>query len=64
MAGTGAACAGAFKVLRAMVSNWFGDVQSNANVFADALLIHFYRWLCSPKSTLYDPSLHRFVHSE
>jgi hypothetical protein len=55
-------CSSAFKVLRAMVNNWFYDVQHTNNVYADALLIHFYRWLCSPAGLSFDPALHRMVH--
>jgi len=55
-------CLTQFKILKVMISNWFGDVNSSDGVFADQLLVHFYRWLCSPKSLLYDPALHMFVY--
>uniref|UniRef100_A0A2N9H1P4 DNA polymerase epsilon catalytic subunit n=1 Tax=Fagus sylvatica TaxID=28930 RepID=A0A2N9H1P4_FAGSY len=32
------------------------------NVYADAILQHLYRWLCSPQSKLHDPALHRILH--
>ena len=31
------------------------------NVQADQLIQHFYRWLRSPSSQLYDPALHQCV---
>ncbi len=45
-------------------------IDSNSNATAnpnlstpDMLLGHFYRWISSPHSKLYDPCLHRLVHS-
>jgi DNA polymerase epsilon subunit 1 len=37
------------------------DVGVKGSFHADALLIHAYKWLCSPGSLMYDPSLHRTV---
>jgi DNA polymerase epsilon subunit 1 len=38
--------------------------ESNSeNDPADNLLAHFYRWMSSAHSKLYDPSLHRFLHN-
>ena len=47
--GSSSECAAAFKVLKIMVKNWLSDVQNHGNMFADDMLINFYRWLCSPK---------------
>lgn len=40
----------------------FDDLKRTNNVWADAMLSHLYRWLRSPNSILYDPSLHRMIH--
>ena len=60
--GDSAACAHAFRVLRSLVSEWLGEASGRANEHADALLTHFYRWLCAEESKLHDPALHRVVH--
>tara|TARA_B110000208_G_C11798052_1_gene440554 strand:+ start:251 stop:6238 length:5988 start_codon:yes stop_codon:yes gene_type:complete len=56
------ACRDAFKVLRVMITQWLDDVSETGNPYADHLLLHFYRWLCSSRSQLYDPALHAMVH--
>jgi DNA polymerase epsilon subunit 1 len=53
----------AFRILKNCVSNWLQDTLHNQNEMADLLLRHFYRWLRSPSSKLFDGSLHRFVHT-
>lgn len=58
-----ALCSAAFKVLRSMVNAWLRDVTIYKNMFADYQIIHFYRWLRSPQSLLYDPALRRTLHS-
>lgn len=58
-----ALCSAAFKVLRAVVSSWLKDIARDQNVFADFQLVHFYRWLRSPHSLLYDPALRRTLHN-
>eukprot|EP00250_Pteridium_aquilinum_P003833 c14110_g1_i1 orf=789-5363(-) len=55
-------CATAFRVLKQMVQGWVADAVNSGNIFADALLQHLYRWLCSPHSKLHDPALHRVLH--
>ena len=47
----------AFRVLRAMVAAWLRDVSMYKNIYADYQIVHFYRWLRSPSSLLYDPAL-------
>lgn len=54
-------CAPAFRILKQMVQGCVADAVSSGNVFADALLQHIYRWLCSPQSKLHDPALHRVL---
>lgn len=56
------ACRDAFRVLKNCVGNWLSDTLHNQNEDADMLLRHFYRWLRSPSSKLYDGALHRFIH--
>ncbi|XP_044265120.1 DNA polymerase epsilon catalytic subunit 1 isoform X2 [Tribolium madens] len=58
-----ARCAEAFKVLRAMASTWMRDISLYRNVFADFQVVHFYRWLRSPKALLYDPALLRTLQN-
>ncbi|XP_068482990.1 DNA polymerase epsilon catalytic subunit A-like isoform X1 [Phaseolus vulgaris] len=38
------------------------DTVTSGNVYADSILQHLYRWLCSPKSKLHDPTLHQLLH--
>ncbi|CAG9565610.1 unnamed protein product [Danaus chrysippus] len=58
-----AQCSAAFKILRTMVAAWLRDVTHYKNVFADYQISHFYRWLKSPSSLLYDPALRRTLYS-
>ncbi|KAL8140374.1 hypothetical protein V2J09_006395 [Rumex salicifolius] len=55
-------CAPAFHVLKQLVKRCLEDAINSGNVFADAVLQHLYRWLCSPNSKLHDPALHRILH--
>ncbi|KAL3319162.1 hypothetical protein Ciccas_002174 [Cichlidogyrus casuarinus] len=57
------ASAPAFKILRNMVVAWVKDVTQFRSALADEHLIHFYQWLRSPRSLLYDPALHRTLHT-
>ena len=54
------ATAGAFRVLRGLVTAWVADAQ-RGNVYADTLLTQLYRWLSSPHSSLRDGALQRLV---
>ncbi|XP_026333322.1 DNA polymerase epsilon catalytic subunit A [Hyposmocoma kahamanoa] len=58
-----AQCNAAFKVLRTMIAAWLRDVTVNKNVFADFQISHFYRWLKTPTSLLYDPALRRTLYN-
>ncbi|KAJ7642294.1 hypothetical protein B0H17DRAFT_960164 [Mycena rosella] len=52
-----------FGVLRAMVKAWLLDkIESKFNGPANLALDHFWRWISSSASQMYDPSIHRFVH--
>ena len=39
------------------------DVINHNEPQADALLMNAYRWVASDSSLLYDPALHKLVHS-
>jgi len=54
-------CLPALRLLRQMVQIWLQDVHSYTNIFADMQLNHFYRWLQSTKSLLYEPALKRTI---
>ncbi|KAJ7947962.1 DNA polymerase epsilon catalytic subunit [Quillaja saponaria] len=55
-------CAPAFRALKQLIQRCLADAVTSGNVYADAILQHLYRWLCSPQSKLHDPSLHRILH--
>lgn len=42
-----------------MVAAWLRDVSQYKNIYADYQIVHFYRWLRSPSSLLYDPALRK-----
>ncbi|XP_031270603.1 DNA polymerase epsilon catalytic subunit A-like [Pistacia vera] len=56
------ASAPALRVLKQLIQRCLTDAVTSGNVFADAILQHLYRWLCSPHSKLHDPVLHRILH--
>uniref|UniRef100_UPI00358EBC15 DNA polymerase epsilon catalytic subunit A isoform X2 n=1 Tax=Myxine glutinosa TaxID=7769 RepID=UPI00358EBC15 len=58
-----ALCSQAFRFVKGMVAGWVKEVTQYSNVHADNQLIHFYRWLSFPSSLLYEPALHRSLHS-
>ncbi|XP_063895802.1 DNA polymerase epsilon catalytic subunit 1 [Helicoverpa armigera] len=58
-----AQCSAAFKILRTMIASWLRDVTQYKNVFADLQISHFYRWLKTPTSLLYDPALRRTLYN-
>ncbi|KAJ7480111.1 hypothetical protein B0H11DRAFT_1725065 [Mycena galericulata] len=52
-----------FSILRAMVKVWLLDkIESKFDGPANLALDHFWRWISSSASQMYDPSIHRFVH--
>ncbi|KAL3518505.1 hypothetical protein ACH5RR_021094 [Cinchona calisaya] len=55
-------CAPAFRVLKQLIQRCLTDAVTSGNIFADAMLQHLNRWLCSPKSKLHDPALYRMLH--
>uniref|UniRef100_A0A8C4T9X8 DNA polymerase epsilon catalytic subunit n=1 Tax=Erpetoichthys calabaricus TaxID=27687 RepID=A0A8C4T9X8_ERPCA len=58
-----ALCSNAFRILKSMVVGWVKEITQYHNVFADNQVMHFYRWLRSPTSLMYDPALHRTLHN-
>ncbi|KAJ3675811.1 hypothetical protein LUZ60_004853 [Juncus effusus] len=56
-------CRPAFLVLKQLIQRCVTDAVSSGNLFADAILQHLYRWICSPSSKLHDPALHRTLHN-
>ncbi|KAJ7071344.1 hypothetical protein C8F01DRAFT_1110146 [Mycena amicta] len=52
-----------FSILRSMVKSWLLDkIESQFDGPANMVLDHFWRWISSCGSHMYDPSIHRFVH--
>lgn len=52
-----------FSILKNMVKGWLMDkIKDSTNSPATVAIDHFWRWIGSTGSQLYDPSLHRFVH--
>lgn len=58
-----ALCSAAFRVMRTMVNGWLREVTINRNVYSDFQITHFYRWLRSTSSFLYDPALRRSLNT-
>ncbi|XP_010602547.1 DNA polymerase epsilon catalytic subunit A isoform X3 [Fukomys damarensis] len=58
-----ALCSSTFRILKSMVVGWVKEIMQYHNVYADNQVMHFYRWLRSPCSLLYDPALHRMLHN-
>ncbi|KAJ6626952.1 hypothetical protein B0H10DRAFT_1997385 [Mycena sp. CBHHK59/15] len=52
-----------FGILRAMVKAWLLDkIECKFDGPANLALDHFWRWISTSASQMYDPSIHRFVH--
>ncbi|XP_029296654.1 DNA polymerase epsilon catalytic subunit A [Cottoperca gobio] len=58
-----ALCSNTFRILKSMVVGWVREITQYHNVYADNQVMHFYRWLRSPSSLLFDPALHRTLHN-
>ncbi|KIL62773.1 hypothetical protein M378DRAFT_12571 [Amanita muscaria Koide BX008] len=51
-----------FSILKAMVKSWLLDkIQSNFESPSTIAIDHFWRWISSKISSMYDPSIHSFV---
>ena len=55
--------ASAFRLIKHLFQEWMRDVINDEEAQADVLLMNAYRWLTSDAALLYDPALHRLVHS-
>ncbi|KAF7306469.1 DNA polymerase epsilon catalytic subunit [Mycena indigotica] len=52
-----------FSIMRSMVKMWLLDkIESQFDGPANMVLDHFWRWISSCASHMYDSSIHRFVH--
>lgn len=58
-----ALCSAAFRVMRSMVNGWLREVSINRNVYSDYQIVHFYRWIRSTNTFLYDPALRRSLNT-
>lgn len=58
-----ALCAAPFRIMRSMVNGWLREVTVNRNVYSDFQIVHFYRWIRSTNSFLYDPALRRSLNT-
>jgi DNA polymerase epsilon subunit 1 len=50
-----------FTIIRGMVKSWSEEVAKR-NRIASSMLEHFYRWITSTASGMYDPALYSLVH--
>ncbi|EDR01015.1 uncharacterized protein LACBIDRAFT_312780 [Laccaria bicolor S238N-H82] len=51
-----------FGIMKNMLKSWLVDKIQNIENPANLALDHFWRWITSSASHLYDQSIHRFVH--
>ncbi|KAG5645676.1 hypothetical protein DXG03_005514 [Asterophora parasitica] len=52
-----------FNTMKSMIKTWLLDkIRNNFDSPATLAIDHFWRWVSSSASNMYDPSLHRFVH--
>ncbi|OSD08022.1 DUF1744-domain-containing protein [Trametes coccinea BRFM310] len=53
----------AFSILKSLVKMWMLDkIQGNFESPATIAIDHFWRWISSTASNMYDTSIHRFIH--
>jgi DNA polymerase epsilon subunit 1 len=53
----------AFSIMRGMVKTWLLDkIQRNPDSPATIAIDHFWRWISSNISHMYDSAIHRFIH--
>ena len=52
-----------FSMLKAMVKTWLLDKARHPDGPADLAVDHFWRWVCSSTSQMFEPNLQRFIHS-
>ena len=51
-----------FAVLKQMVRTWLLDKARDPSSLSSMTLDHFWRWISSSASRMYEPSIHRFIH--
>jgi DNA polymerase epsilon subunit 1 len=51
-----------FSIVKAMVKTWWLEDSKGDGAHARRLMDHFWRWVTSPSSALYDPALQKFIH--
>lgn len=52
-----------FAILKTMVKSWLLDkMRNDQNSPATLAIDHFWRWVSSSASQLYDPGIHKFIH--
>jgi DNA polymerase epsilon subunit 1 len=52
-----------FGILKSMIKTWLLDkIEGNSNSPATLAVDHFWRWISSSASHMFDPSIHRFTH--
>ncbi|KII85363.1 hypothetical protein PLICRDRAFT_700901 [Plicaturopsis crispa FD-325 SS-3] len=52
-----------FGILKTMIKSWLLDkIQGDFTSPATLAIDHFWRWISSSASQMYDPSIHRFIH--
>uniref|UniRef100_A0AC34GQD3 DNA polymerase epsilon catalytic subunit n=1 Tax=Panagrolaimus sp. ES5 TaxID=591445 RepID=A0AC34GQD3_9BILA len=47
----------ALRVLRQVFHELIKEIHVNENACADQLVVHMYRWMCDPKSLMYNPAI-------
>lgn len=52
----------AYKALRDLVKNWSKEYYVYGNPYGKTMLDNFYRWISSPSSKLFDPSIYGYLH--
>uniref|UniRef100_A0A7E4VKY8 DNA polymerase epsilon catalytic subunit n=1 Tax=Panagrellus redivivus TaxID=6233 RepID=A0A7E4VKY8_PANRE len=53
----GAAVSSALKHLRTVFQELIKDIHYNQTELADLLVVHMYRWMCDPRSLMYNPAI-------
>lgn len=52
-----------FGILKTMIKTWLLDkIQGNFDCPANLAIDHFWRWISSSASHMFDPSIYRFIH--
>lgn len=51
-----------FNAIKSTLKSWSVEFMQKESGYSDMMLEHFFRWLTSPTSKLYDPALYAFIH--